>query len=183
MILSGTVNSLQAKRAATETALNTRGVWRVKNLLKVRPLKTESDDQLVRTVQEALERDPFVSRQDVKIKVHKGRVYLYGTVDSYFESARSEHSAGNVSGIIDVSNNIAIRGISTLKDDDLEILEDIQSQFFWSPFVDEDKITVIVKKGVAYLSGIADSHFGRRMAAKNAKDGGAVSVVNEIRVE
>ena len=180
--LSGAVNNLQAKRAAEETAWNTRGVWRVKNLLKVRPLKTVSDGELVQKVGDALKRDPFVSRQQVEVKIRNGRAYLYGAVDSHFESARAQLSVARVPGIIDVFNNLSIRKISTLINDDLEILEDIESQFFWSPFVDEEKITVVVKKGVAYLSGRADSYFGRRMATKNAWDGGAASVVNEIIV-
>ena len=180
--LSGTVDSLKAKRAAEDTALNTVGVRRVKNLLKIRPDKLESDEVIQDRIKKALEQDPFVEAGQITPKVHNGRVYLYGTVPSHFIRARSEMAASGVSGVIDVDNNLDIHKVTTWTDDEA-IVEDIESEFFWSPFVDGDEIKVIVKEGVAYLTGSADSHFERRMATKNALDGGAERVVNEVTVD
>ena len=180
--LSGTVNNLKAKRAAEDTALNTIGVRRVKNHLKVRPDKYEADDVILEKVKKELKRDPFVDADEVTVKIHNGRVYLYGVVDSHFIRARADMAASGAPGIIDVENNLDIRNVTTWTDDEA-IVEDIESEFFWSPFVDGDEIKVIVKEGVAYLTGTADSHFERRMAAKNALESGAKRVVNETTVD
>ena len=180
--LSGTVDNLRAKRAAEETALNTIGVRRVKNILKVRPDSLEADDVILERVKKALKRDPFVDEEKITIKVHNARVRLYGTVESHFVRARADMAASGAAGIIDVDNNLDIHKVTSWTDDEA-IVEDIESEYFWSPFVDGDEIKAIVKEGVAYLTGTADSHFERRMAAKNALEAGAKRVVNETTVD
>ena len=180
--LSGTVNNLKAKRAAEETALNTIGVRRVKNILKVRPEKLEADDVILERVEKALEQDPFVDGEKITTKVHNSRVRLYGTVESHFVRARAGMAASGAAGVIDVDNHVDIREVTDWTDDEA-IVEDIESEFFWSPFVDGDEVKVVVKEGVAYLTGTADSHFERRMATQNALDAGAKRVVNETTVD
>lgn len=48
--------------------------------------------------------------------------------------------------------------------------------------MDSDEITVAVNGQVARLSGTVDSWSEREAAVKNAYDGGAISVENDLRV-
>jgi osmotically-inducible protein OsmY len=58
----------------------------------------------------------------------------------------------------------------------------IESQLFWSPFVDSDAIDVEVNDGTVTLTGSVED-FGEQAAAiENAYEGGAKYVVNELTV-
>lgn len=178
--LTGTVENLAAKRAAEQTARNTIGVWRVLNLLKVRPKQQVQDNVLEARVTSALKRDPFVERHEIDVSALNGRVFLYGTVDSGFEKKQADDVASKVSGVIAVDNNIDIRPID--RKADFRIRQDIIDQLFWSPFVDEDEVYVTVDQGTATLTGTVDTFYELRMAAKNARDGGAQDVINKLTV-
>jgi osmotically-inducible protein OsmY len=106
--LSGVVDNLKAKRAAEQDAKNTWGVWRVKNLLKNRPIKTIADDKLAQNVVSAFLRDPIVDSFEINVKAKKGVVALNGTVDSYYEKAQAEDIASRANGVLDVENNLTV---------------------------------------------------------------------------
>jgi len=180
--LTGEVEDLAAKRAAEEDALNTIGVWRVRNLLRVRPVNRPDDDVLTDQARDALKRDPYVERHEVVVTVINGKVYLYGKVDSLFERSRAGHVVSGIQGVIDISNNIEIAKRWTMLDD-WTIEQNIERQLFWGPFVDADEVTVTVENGAATLTGKVDSWFERRMATKNARDGGAKIVQNQLKVK
>jgi hypothetical protein len=59
---------------------------------------------------------------------------------------------------------------------------DLHARERHGPFVDSDEITVAVNGQVARLSGTVDSWSEREAAVKNAYDGGAISVENDLRV-
>jgi osmotically-inducible protein OsmY len=65
---------------------------------------------------------------------------------------------------------------------DLEIKDDIQDELFWSPFADADEVKVSVDNGVATLTGTVDSWNEFFSAAENAREGGATSVINKLKV-
>jgi osmotically-inducible protein OsmY len=179
--LSGRVRNLAAKRAAADTAMNTVGVRRVINLLRVRPLNRPSDQELAARVRAALLRDPWVERRDISVSVFNGKAYLYGTVDSNLEKNHAESVASNVRGIIDVQNNLVSRSQLTRRND-REIKEDIESELWWSPFVDSDTISVTVHKGEATLTGSVGTWFEWKAAEENALEGGARTVWNNLKI-
>ena len=206
--LRGEVASVLARRAAADTASNTVGVTRVRNRLRVSPLHTPPDQEIEENVRAALARDPYVDRFDVTVNVINGTAYLYGTVDSYFEKAQADDVAARAMGVVAVDNNLTVRrahrpyaedpyldGWYTFDYDwhdyeprrtkrpDSEIEEDIESQLWWSPFVSADDVNVTVEDGTAILTGTVGSWSEYRAARKNAFDGGAVWVVNNLQVE
>jgi osmotically-inducible protein OsmY len=65
---------------------------------------------------------------------------------------------------------------------DGEIEVEIRNEFFWSPFVDGDTITVSVENGIATLSGSVATKSERSMAEANAYEGGAAQVINNLEV-
>jgi len=180
--LSGMQDNLRAKQAATRTAMNTVGVWNVTNLIRVRPEDRPSDTILEERVTSALFRDPYVEDVKVDVDVWHGIVTLTGAVSSRFEKQHAGEIAAGVNGVVAVDNDMRVEEMWKWRDD-LVIRNDIESQLYWSPFVDEDEVDVTVNDGVATLTGTVDTWFERRMAAENAREGGARRVLNRLMVD
>lgn len=208
--LTGVVDNLKAKRAAAQDAKNTIGIYRVKNYLKVRPAMARSDDEIASDLRNSLLADPIVDRFQIVPSVRDGAVYLYGDVDSYFEKQQAGDLASKVNGVTDVHNHLTVTYgdlsyplypyydhydwdptlydydfdySTTRSKPDNEIKEEIDSQLWWSPWVDSDAVTVSVADGVATLTGMVDTWSERDKAAENAIEGGAVKVVNKLDVQ
>jgi osmotically-inducible protein OsmY len=137
-----------------------------------------------------------------------GVVNLDGAVDSYFEKSQADDIASRVDGVLAVDNNLTVSertdpyAYDPYVDDpyiydyswydyqptytaqsDPEILADIQSEFFWSPFVDGGDINVLVEDGTATLTGTVDSWSEYQAARENAYEGGATWVDNNLTVK
>jgi osmotically-inducible protein OsmY len=181
-ILTGTVNNLEAKRAAEAEAEESLGVRRVKNFLRVRPGVERSDLEVANDVRDALAADPYVDRYDISVEAYNGNVHLNGEVDSWFMREEAEEAASGVVGAIEVQNNLTVDLNIPLKSD-LSIKRDIEDQLWWSPFVDSDDITVSVNEGVATLFGTVEDWSELQSAKENAREGGATSVISELEIE
>ena len=179
--LSGVVDNLKAKKAAEQDARNVIGVWRVKNHLKVRPVNIPSDDELEKRVANALFVNPWVNRFEVDIDAVAGYVYLSGDVTTLFEKKEAERVAEGVKGVINVINNIRYPDSWKWKSDQ-DIREDVKHELFWSPYVDEDQVSVTLSNGVVTLSGNVDTWSERQAAEDNAYEGGAKNVINNLTV-
>jgi osmotically-inducible protein OsmY len=205
--LRGTVPSISARRAAAADARNTIGVSSVRDRMRVRPDDNRTDAAVADAVRNALTRDPAIERHDVAVSVRRGTAYLYGTVDNYYEKAIVDDLVARVSGVTDVKNSLGVRseswvGYNPFLGDpylygfdwydytprhtwmsDEQIADEIRSQLWWSPFVDQDEVNVKVNDGVATLTGMVDSWSEFRAAAENAYEGGAVWVDNNLLIE
>jgi osmotically-inducible protein OsmY len=208
--LRGQVDNLKARRAAANVARNTVGVYSVENRLKVRTGAdmARTDAAIEQDVQTALTRDPFVDRYEITVDAIGGVVNLDGAVDSYFEKSQADDIASRVDGVLAVDNNLTVSertdpyAYDPYVDDpyiydyswydyqptytaqsDPEILADIQSEFFWSPFVDGGDINVLVEDGTATLTGTVDSWSEYQAARENAYEGGATWVDNNLTVK
>ena len=81
-----------------------------------------------------------------------------------------------------VENNLIVEDEWEYKSD-WAIKEDIEDEFFWSFVVDEDDVGVQVSNGTAILSGEVASRYEAQAAVKNAFEGGARSVENNITIQ
>ena len=207
--LTGVVDNLKAKHAAEQDAKNTVGVWRVRNLLKVRPAKSLDDGTVSQNVKSALARDPAVDSDEITASARRGIVTLSGTVDSIFKKAEAEDVASRASGVLDIRNNLAVSTPSAGCYDtsshsyshfqpyyfnlppynstlpytsDSEVKFDIENALVWSPWVDRGNINVNVVNGVATLTGKAGGWFEYRKATECAYEGGARQVFNNILI-
>jgi osmotically-inducible protein OsmY len=180
--LTGIVDNLIAKKAAAQDARNTMGVWRVQNHIKVRPEFIPSDEQLEKDVSTALLQNPYVDRYDVNIVAVNGLIYLSGDVNTSFEKYQAEKAAEKVKGVAHVYNNILYEHEWTWKPD-WEIRENIKDQLSWDIFINEDNINVKVEEGIATLTGEVYSWSEYTAAERNAYEGGAKEVVNNISVQ
>jgi osmotically-inducible protein OsmY len=136
-------------------------------------------------------------------------VYPDGSVNTYFERGWADTLASSVRGVREVINKLNvyhkylpyssdpyvddwdirdfawydIRSKSYSSKLDGEIEAEIREEFFWSPFVAGDTITVSVENGIATLTGSVDTKSDRSMAEANAYEGGAFRVINKIEVK
>jgi len=202
--MRGTVDNVKAKRAAGQLARNTVGVTGVSNLLKVRTpetLPTREDGEIATDIRHSLLTDPYTESFEITVKVKDGVATLTGMVDSYFERAQAEDAASRVRGVREVKNLVDVEGakvyvepeffypwyppvvpVPSTPRPDHEVEMTIESELWWSPFVDADQVNVDVDAGVATLTGTVDTWREFYAAADNAYEGGATAVVNDLKV-
>ena len=203
--LTGIVDNLKAKRSAGEDARNVVGVSRVKNYLKVRPVEDITDKKLETRVEEAFLRDPFVRKYEVYVDASNGVVSLSGSVNNAFQRSQAEELASRQKGVVAVENYINVESPAeytyydyygwnsvyplVFPDDrdvflsDREIMQEVNQQIRWSPFVNEEDIDVVVNSGTVILSGLVETTREKAFAGINAREAGAVNVENNIVVE
>jgi osmotically-inducible protein OsmY len=179
--LTGRVDNLAAKQAAAEDAKNTVGVWRVRNHLRVRPEPLPSNTALAKQVRMALFRDPYIERYEIGVTVLNGRVYLDGTVDSWFEKTHAAQVAARVAGAVTVVNNLHTLPRRMSKSD-WEVKLAIERQLRQSPLLNSDTITVAVEDGMATLTGLVETWLAHNAAIANAYEGGALGVRDRLKV-
>lgn len=179
--LTGTVGDLQAKRAAENDAHNTIGVWQVANELKVQSQGPTEEERLALRVRSALARDPYIDPNDVTVTASGATITLTGRVETSFERQQAEEVASNVTGVIAVMNDLEY-DYTWVPIPDTQIKDNVEDQLFWSPFVDEDQVQVTVDNGVVTLTGTVNSWREWRTAKKNAYEGGAKDVDNQLQL-
>jgi osmotically-inducible protein OsmY len=186
--LTGKVDNLKAKRVAEQDARNTRGVWSVENHIRVRPgmgpntsPMPDVDAEIARRARVALLRDPHLYQHEISVSVRNRVARLSGKVDSAFEKSLADDVVSRVKGVTMVMNNLTVNHSWTPREDWV-IRKDIESELWWSPFVDADDVSVTVSDGVATLVGVVDTLRDRRVATENAYEGGARHVRNELKV-
>ena len=178
--LTGIVDNLVAKRAAERDALNTVGVWRVKDLLKVRSGQPYADTMIQENIEHAFVTDPLIEPYHLDTIVIDGKAYLNGRVEFAFEKEQAEKIASRQPGVEAIDNDIIVENEWKYKPDSA-IQEDIQNEFYWSMLAQDD-INVNVQNGTATLTGTVDSPYEAETAIDNAFRGGARSVVNDLKV-
>jgi len=203
--LNGEVDNYVAKLAAERDARNTVGVHFVINLLKVRPNALVEDSTLLENVQSALKRSPYVEIKDLDVTVRNSQVTLSGELDSTFDIAEAYRTVAKVNGVASIKNKLTAtttkipsHGLDYAwhtyvpdaywpfqdipKSLDAETKRKVESELFWSPFLDSDEIEVNVDNGTVKLTGYVDDYVERRIATKNAWEGGAEGVLNHLEV-
>lgn len=179
--LSGMVDNLAALRAARRHAANTVGVLNVVNRLKVRPGEVPSDRELETAIREGLAADPIAERHEIEPVVRNAAVFLYGTVDSYYERAHAEAVVAGVKGVVIVHNQLEVAG-NWASRSDKAIENDIRASLRWNALLEAEDIDVEVEDGLATLTGDVGSWFQLTVAVDQAFDGGARTVRSRLHV-
>lgn len=208
VLLRGTVDHLEARRAAEQVARSTAGVVAVKSYIEVRPKQPTADAALADHVESALLRNPITAGHELDSDAAQGVVTLTGTVDRTFEKVEAENVAENVPGVIEVHNRLEVRRtphafvyepylypyypqpadswsqyIPTGQPrSDTRIRAAIAEELAWTPFLDARELTISVLDGRATLIGNVGSWRERQVATDNAFEGGAVAVINRLGV-
>jgi len=118
VILGGNVGSLKAKTSAEQDANNIVGVWRVDNLLNVRPKARPTDAEIGKQLKAALAWDPFVDSDTITVAVSNRIATLSGTVDSSLQKAEVQDVASRTKGVVSVRNQLKTEPAFTIYYDD-----------------------------------------------------------------
>jgi len=208
-VLEGAVGDSKSKSAAGEDARDIVGVSWVDNELSVRPTANLPDDNDTQKGLDAvLHWDPLLEGARIEAAVFSHVAYLNGSVDSVEQKAEAQDDASRTKGVVEVLNHLKLvpepdyffykqpyydfetfgppYDFRTLRPlppkSDAQIKKDIEHALFWSPFVHRDDITVTVRNGVAKLTGKVGTWIGYGEADQDARKGGAMEVINRLKV-
>ncbi|MEO8902808.1 MAG: BON domain-containing protein [Polyangiaceae bacterium] len=205
--LTGTVETLRARRAAETAAHNTVGVFSVNNQLIARRDQSASDQTLQGRLEDALIFDPLTDARSIHLTVSGGRVTLTGSVETFFESAEAFDVASRFANITSVDDQLAVRDQATPyvhspwldpfapdvdsqyvigirpQASDTDIKHRIQADLKRSLFVGPEDLQVRVEDGKATLTGTVHTYRERQAAADSAVGAGASAVDNELKVD
>ncbi|MDX1562308.1 MAG: BON domain-containing protein [Gammaproteobacteria bacterium] len=202
--LQGTVSTLTAWRAAESNARNTVGVEQTFNHLRVEPLML-ADEELAARATDALTSNDALAQHEIWIRADNGRVRVVGDVDNAEQYWLADELIANLRGVEEFVNDLTIRGeqprfagdaymetprlllprarasYDVLSDRTLH--EAVESELFWSPFVDENEVGIDVENGRVTLTGTVDSINEYVAATDNAFEAGAEIVRNQLEIE
>jgi osmotically-inducible protein OsmY len=175
--LRGTVGSLRERREATSAAKRVFGVARVENDLKVRLLDQHrrGDADLRGAVLQALMLDGLVP-SSVDVKVEDSIVTLTGTADYQFERDEAESVAGNVPGVVWVTDDIEFTVAPATADD---VKHDIKKAMERAARIDAKGVSVDTNNGTVTLSGSVSSWAEHDAAVDAAWAARGVSTVED----
>jgi osmotically-inducible protein OsmY len=153
--LRGTVGSFREKREAKKAAERVFGVAQVQNELTVKLMTdgARSDADLRGDVLQALMLDVLVP-DTIDAKVNDGEVALTGTAEWNFQRDEAIDVAGNIAGVVDVSDEIAVTGPPPVAGD---VQHDIKRAFERSAKLDADALTVETSNGTVTVKGTVKS--------------------------
>lgn len=160
--LTGSVDSLHARRRAVERTEIVRGVRSVVNQLDVVP-GSRPDAEVERDIIDALLFDPTTESYELEVEVENGQVTLSGEVDSWQEQELAKEVARSVRGVRGINDEILIDDPGSRPD--IEIQSDVESALENDRWLDDATLTVSVDEGVVTLGGTVGSATERRRAA------------------
>ena len=108
IVLSGQVTSLSHKRLCGVFAWWTPGCGNVVNLLDVKPLEYDNDDEIADALGLVFEIDPLIHSAQLRFDVSNNIVTLQGLLGTHEERRMAESDAWYVYGVTDVINQIAV---------------------------------------------------------------------------
>jgi osmotically-inducible protein OsmY len=106
--LAGEVGSLSHRRLAEAIAWWIPGVCDVDNRLHVVPPEQDDDGEISEALALVLERDPALSAEAVRPRVHDAVVHLEGTVRSREQAERAIHDCWTIAGVHGVRDALSI---------------------------------------------------------------------------
>jgi len=179
--LNGTVKSLTEKWAAERVAQRVNEVRAVTDGLVVKlPGDSErSDTDVARAVANALDWDPSVPRNQIKVLVEHGQVTLQGSVEYRYQKVAAESAVRHLKGVKGISNFISINPRVSAKD----VKHKIEMALERAAQVDAKKIAVEAADGKVILRGNVRTWAEREEAEQAAWAAPGVSnVQNDIRI-
>jgi osmotically-inducible protein OsmY len=109
LTLRGTVDAYWKKFQVEDIGYGITGVIDIINELAVVPTKKPQDEEIARSIENALERNTFVEAEDVNVVVEDGRVTLTGFVSNWGAWRAAHNVATYTKGVIKVVDGLAIR--------------------------------------------------------------------------
>jgi osmotically-inducible protein OsmY len=164
--LTGRVPTYLEKMAAARAAARVTGVKAVANELEVGLLHTDqrSDEDIARSVANALVSSTSIPPDRVKAQVSNGWVTLEGTVEWYYQKEAAERAVRPVRGVKGVTNSIVVKPTVTAA----VVKAQIEAALKRSAEVDAQRITVETRGDTVILRGSVRSWAERQEAERAA---------------
>jgi osmotically-inducible protein OsmY len=164
--LTGRVPTYMEKMAAARAAARVTGVKAVANELEIGLLPTDqrSDEDIARSVANALAWNTSIPPDRVKAQVSHGWVTLEGTVEWYYQKEAAERAVRPVRGVKGITNSIMVKPTVTAA----VVKAQIEAALKRSAEVDAQRITVETRGDTVILRGSVRSWVERQEAERAA---------------
>jgi len=137
-----------------------------------------TDIEIQKDVMDQLKWEPFLNAASIGVAVNDGIVTLSGQVDSYNKKIGAELAVKKIPGVKAVAENIRV-GVSPIyMRTDAEIAAAVANVLQWHTAVAEDRIKIMVEKGVVTLTGDVDWNYQRQAAADAIQNLAGITHVN-----
>jgi osmotically-inducible protein OsmY len=176
--LTGTVDTYSDLLEATDDTWTVGGVVSVDNELLVGLVGAAiTDVDVALACDAALDADRFVPHGSVAATVVDGWVTLTGQVRRHFQRLAAKHAVGRVSGVLGITDEIAISGDPIPSD----VADRINKAFERNAILDSSLIDVSNLDHTIYLDGTVTSGTAKREAENSAWAApGVYEVVNRL---
>jgi osmotically-inducible protein OsmY len=188
--LQGTVGSFDEKQEAGFLANGVRGVRAVDNHLAVKYTSTRPDNEILMDVQNAIQREVYLSGLPIAVAINNGVITLAGEVGDLYQKERASDKAWGVSNVTDVINNIEVRpslnqGVrkNYPVPTDEQLQHSVNQELFQDLRLNPFNIQVSSEYGNVILRGTVPLYLDKRLAEQDAKNVvGVMSVRNLLQV-
>lgn len=106
--LEGEVEWHYQRELAESTVRWVKGVKGITNLIKLRPGRAPSPDEIRRKIEEAFRRSAEIDANRITVEMHGDEVILKGTVRSWAERQEAERVAWTTPGVTKVDNRLVV---------------------------------------------------------------------------
>ncbi|MFW9968934.1 MAG: BON domain-containing protein [Candidatus Odinarchaeota archaeon] len=157
-ILKGCVSTYPEKVLAEIETQMVPGIESVVNEIAVKfpeSYETPSDENVREAMICLLDANSEIASNDVQVTVNKGDVILEGVVDTYWKREKIRKMASQITGVLSISNKIAIIPKEKISDED--IAKNVMISMQNSVHIDAHKVDVKVEGGNVILSGTLSS--------------------------
>jgi osmotically-inducible protein OsmY len=154
VVLTGSVQSFQAREATESNIWAVSGVTAIDNRLNIifpREFKKPSDDAIRENVQRILVCDPDVFLERIVPFVQDGTVILEGSVDALWKKFRVQQLVQNAGGVLAIINKLTVTPFINMSDE--RIGKDITGLLNRNTALNVNAITVEVQNGNVRLAG------------------------------
>ncbi|MCL5959549.1 MAG: BON domain-containing protein [Chloroflexi bacterium] len=180
-LLRGSVPNSQQRALARDISNRIKGVRRVVNELEVVPAGARSDADITADVVSALTVDSLVDEDKIDVTTVDRVVHMEGTVNTYVERKAAYDDARQVSGVIDVINEVMV--IPSYAHDDEEVRRNVRHQIQDNLRLDPFSIDVQVRHGIVRLRGSVATVEQRWIVGDLARwTPGVIDVTNDLVV-
>lgn len=183
-ILTGSVPSLVARRAAEADVSVIPGIRAVDNRLIVRGegKRAPGDAGIRARIRDSLRWNSTLDYTRITVTVDHGTVLLRGTVKSLWQKFKAQDLAEDTAGVLDVENELAVTPAENYEDD--LITEEVVSALIQNLRLPSDAFQVVVENGIVTLLGnVPDLSTYRAAESITYYIEGVVAVRNNLVIE